>query len=140
MALFLLIKVNIMFTRLPKPPTNSRKVEKKILDQLFSSAVYDSNARPLGFWENDTDKEGPTRVLVNVFVRSFEKIDDVKMEFSFQITLRQQWNDNRLAFDDMGGKIKYLTMTDKGKVSVMKTKTAMFYLIPGVDAGHILQK
>ena len=32
---------------------------------------------------------------VNLFVRSFEKIDDVKMEFSVQITFRQQWNDNR---------------------------------------------
>ena len=34
-------------------------------------------------------------VLCSLFVRSFEKIDDVKMEFSVQITFRQQWNDNR---------------------------------------------
>ena len=49
-------------------------------------------------------------------MRSFEKIDDVKMEFSVQITFRQQWYDNRLEYDDMGGKIKYLTMTDSTKV------------------------
>ena len=49
-------------------------------------------------------------------MRSFEKIDDVKMEFSVQITFRQQWYDNRLEYDDMGGKIKYLTMTDSSKV------------------------
>ena len=87
-------------------------------------------------------QDGPTRVMVNLYVRSFEKIDDVKMEFSvqeysfdidchewiavitpsanvpngwcrsqwfvlvadvivrtLQITFRQQWNDNRLAFN-----------------------------------------
>ena len=103
-------------TQLPPQPTNFRKVEKKILDQLFSPTVYDSAIRPKGFSVNNTDDDGPTKVLVNVFVRSFEKIDDVKMEFSFQITFRQQWNDNRLAFNNMGGKIKYLTMTDRGKV------------------------
>ena len=39
--------------------------------------------------------DGPTIVWVNLFVRSFEKIDDVRMQFSVQITFRQQWNDNR---------------------------------------------
>jgi hypothetical protein len=29
---------------------------------------------------------------------------------------RQQWNDNRLEFNDQGGKIKYLTMTERSKV------------------------
>ena len=108
--------LDMLATSLPPPPTNFRKVEKKILDQLFSPTVYDSAIRPKGFSVNNTDDDGPSIVLVNVFVRSFEKIDDVKMEFSFQITFRQQWNDNRLAFNDMGGKIKYLTMTDRGKV------------------------
>ena len=60
--------------------------------------------------------QAATVVLCNLFVRSFEKIDDVKMEFSLQITFRQTWYDNRLEFDNMGGKIKYLTMTDRGKV------------------------
>ena len=55
-------------------------------------------------------------VTGSLFMRSFEKIDDVKMEFSVQITFRQQWYDNRLEYDDMGGKIKYLTMTDSSKV------------------------
>ena len=58
----------------------------------------------------------PTVVLCNLYVRSFEKIDDVKMEFSVQITFRQQWFDNRLVYDDLGGKIKYLTMTESDKV------------------------
>ena len=113
------LSIAIKASFLPPPTTNYRKVEKKILDQLFSPAVYDNHIRPKGFSENSTngDDDGPTQVLVNLYVRSFEKIDDVKMEFSVQITFRQQWNDNRLAFNNMGGKIKYLTMTDRGKVT-----------------------
>ncbi len=60
------------------------------------------------------------------------------MEYSVQITFRQQWNDNRLSFNNMDGKdlnvtvttsgsgliqdlinpgqIKYLTMTDSRRV------------------------
>ena len=34
--------------------------------------------------------DGPTKVMVNLYVRSFEKIDDVKMEFSVQITFRKE--------------------------------------------------
>ena len=117
--LTLSLVVDIISTNLPPPPKNYRKVEKKILDQLFAPAVYDSHIRPKGFSVNSTneDDDGPTQVLVNLYVRSFEKIDDVKMEFSVQITFRQQWNDNRLAFNNRGGKIKYLTMTDRGKVT-----------------------
>ena len=65
---------------------------------------------------SSSDEQAPTVVLCSLMVRSFEKIDDVKMEFSVQITFRQQWYDNRLEFDDLGGKIKYLTMTDSNKV------------------------
>eukprot|EP00088_Acartia_fossae_P065169 TRINITY_DN80303_c0_g1_i1.p1 TRINITY_DN80303_c0_g1~~TRINITY_DN80303_c0_g1_i1.p1 ORF type:complete len:410 (+),score=67.89 TRINITY_DN80303_c0_g1_i1:112-1230(+) len=45
------------------------------------------------------------------------------MEYSFQITMRQQWNDNRLRYEQilekqpmMKERIKYLTMTDASKV------------------------
>jgi len=97
---------------------NYRQVEKKILDRILSPNIYDSQIRPKGTSNsmNQSDSDGPTKVLVNLFVRSFEKIDDVKMEFSIQITFRQQWNDNRLEFSNMGGKIKYLTMTERSKV------------------------
>ena len=50
--------------------------------------------RPGGVDTRD-QSDGPTLVWVNLFVRSFEKIDDVRMQFSVQITFRQQWNDNR---------------------------------------------
>ena len=128
LTLLLLGMAHMMLASLPPPPTNFRKVEKKILDELFSPSVYDSATRPKGFSENNTEEDGPTKVLVNVFVRSFEKIDDVKMEYSFQITLRQQWNDNRLAFNDMDGRIKYLTMTDREKVTRFMNKSTTLNL------------
>ncbi|CAB4058243.1 GRGLCN [Lepeophtheirus salmonis] len=97
----------------PRPALiNYRQEEKRILDRILDSEVYDRRMRPSGM--NSTDD--PTIVNVNLYVRSFEKIDDVKMEYSVQITFRQQWNDNRLSFDDMEGRIKYLTMTDSKKV------------------------
>ena len=53
----------------------SRQVEKRILDTLMDPKVYDARIRPSG--ANDTDSA--TVVIVNIFVRSFSKIDDVKM-------------------------------------------------------------
>ena len=47
----------------------------------------------------------------------FDKVQQSKYYVcSVQITFRQQWFDNRLMFDDMDGKIKYLTMTESDKV------------------------
>jgi len=99
-----------------KPP-NIRQVETEILDSVMGPAVYDSRIRPSGINGSDA----ATFVYVNVFVRSFSAINDVKMEYSFQITMRQQWNDKRLNFKSKlkGGlaeKIKYLTLTDASKV------------------------
>ena len=44
-----------------------------------------------------------TTVIVNMYLRSINDIDDYKMEFSVQVTFREQWNDERLKFDDFGG-------------------------------------
>ena len=76
---------------------------------------------------------------MNIFVRGFSEINDVKMEYKFQITLRQKWNDERLQFKQKLGynsqgmklfvgdiwmrypsfysdKIRYLTLIDASKV------------------------
>ena len=50
--------------------------------------------------------------MVNLFIRSFAKIDDVKMEYSVQITFRQKWSDDRLAYkhrltEDMSSKFEF---------------------------------
>ncbi|XP_055544954.1 glutamate-gated chloride channel isoform X7 [Wyeomyia smithii] len=37
-------------------------------------------------------------------------------EYSVQLTFREQWLDERLKFDDIGGRLKYLTLTDPNRV------------------------
>lgn len=44
-------------------------------------------------------------MIVNIYLRSINDIDDYKMEFSVQVTFREQWNDERLKFDDFDGKL-----------------------------------
>ncbi|KAL1403395.1 hypothetical protein pipiens_005694 [Culex pipiens pipiens] len=51
-----------------------------------------------------------------MFLRSISKIDDYKMEYSVQLTFREQWLDERLKFDDIGGRLKYLTLTEANRV------------------------
>ncbi|XP_053598891.1 glutamate-gated chloride channel isoform X7 [Microplitis demolitor] len=60
--------------------------------------------------------DGPTIVNVNIFLRSISKIDDYKMEYSVQLTFREQWLDERLKFNDFGGRLKYLTLTESTRV------------------------
>ncbi|NP_001171233.1 glutamate-gated chloride channel isoform X4 [Nasonia vitripennis] len=91
---------------------NFREKEKQVLDNILGPGSYDARIRPSG--ENGTD--GPAVVRVNIFVRSISKIDDVTMEYSVQLTFREQWVDERLRFNDFGGKLKYLTLTDASRV------------------------
>ncbi|KAJ8926894.1 hypothetical protein NQ314_020746 [Rhamnusium bicolor] len=60
--------------------------------------------------------DGPTVVYINFFLRSISKIDDYKMEYSVQLTFREQWLDERLKFNDFGGRLKYLTLTEANRV------------------------
>ena len=54
---------------------NYREEEKKILDSILGKQVYDKRIRPSGL--NSTD--AATIIVVNLYIRSFAKIDDVKM-------------------------------------------------------------
>ncbi|XP_029677035.1 glutamate-gated chloride channel isoform X3 [Formica exsecta] len=91
---------------------NFREKEKQVLDNILGPGRYDARIRPSG--ENGTD--GPTIVNVNIFLRSISKIDDYNMEYSVQLTFREQWLDERLRFNDFGGKLKYLTLTEASRV------------------------
>jgi len=96
---------------------NQRLEEKTIMDSILDEKIYDARIRPSSLNSSD----GPTNIQVNLMIRSIDKIDDVKMEFSVQITFRQKWFDDRLQFTDkvspsMRDKIKYLTITEPGKV------------------------
>lgn len=60
--------------------------------------------------------DGPCIVRVNIFIRSISRIDDVQMEYAIQITFREAWSDDRLVYDDMGGKIRFLTLTETDRI------------------------
>ncbi|XP_050421545.1 glutamate-gated chloride channel isoform X2 [Adelges cooleyi] len=91
---------------------NYREKEKEVLDQILGPGSYDARIRPSGV--NGTD--GPTIVRINLFVRSIMTISDNKMEYSVQLTFREQWMDERLKFNDYNGKMKYLTLTETSRV------------------------
>lgn len=40
----------------------------------------------------------------------------ISQEYTVQLTFRQQWRDERLQYDDLGGQIRYLTLTDQKKL------------------------
>ena len=55
------------------------------MDSILDEKIYDARIRPSSLNSSD----GPTNIQVNLMIRSIDKIDDVKMEFSVQITFRQ---------------------------------------------------
>ena len=54
------------------------------MDSILDEKNYDARIRPSPYNSSD----GPTNIQVNLMIRSIDKIDDVKMEFSVQITFR----------------------------------------------------
>lgn len=109
LAFFLLILLSC-------PPVwgkaNFRAIEKRILDSIIGQGRYDCRIRPMGI--NNTD--GPALVRVNIYIRSIGRIDDVTMEYTVQMTFREQWRDERLQYDDLGGQVRYLTLTEPDKL------------------------
>ncbi|XP_019754910.1 glutamate-gated chloride channel isoform X4 [Dendroctonus ponderosae] len=94
---------------------NFREKEKEVLDQILGPGRYDARIRPSGV-NGTVEGDGPTVVRINIFLRSISKIDDYKMEYSVQLTFREQWMDERLKFNDFHGKLKYLTLTEANRV------------------------
>ncbi|KAJ8981473.1 hypothetical protein NQ317_006999 [Molorchus minor] len=95
---------------------NFREKEKEVLDQILGPGRYDARIRPSGVNGTVGRTDGPTVVYINFFLRSISKIDDYKMEYSVQLTFREQWLDERLKFNDFGGRLKYLTLTEANRV------------------------
>ena len=92
---------------------NLHLVKKQILDSILDEAKYHPETRPLG---GNSSIDDPAIIRTNIYVRKIDKINDIDMEYSVQLTFRSQWNDNRLMFDDMKGQIRYLQLTDTRKI------------------------
>lgn len=117
---WVILSALLLVTLLPVPTSSQqgtpattrvekRQREKRILDQILGG-TYDSNIRPTG--GNTTN--GETQVTVDLMLNAVSKIDDFKMEYSVQLTLRKEWDDDRLRYPQMdrGHTIKYVTLTD----------------------------
>uniref|UniRef100_A0A0K0FLZ8 GluClalpha (inferred by orthology to a D. melanogaster protein) n=1 Tax=Strongyloides venezuelensis TaxID=75913 RepID=A0A0K0FLZ8_STRVS len=68
-----------------------------ILNTLLNNG-YDWRVRPPGTNLSIPGTHGPVKVFVNLLIRSISKIDDVNMEYSVQLTFREEWVDGRLAY------------------------------------------
>ncbi|CEF61252.1 GluClalpha [Strongyloides ratti] len=68
-----------------------------ILNTLLNNG-YDWRVRPPGTNLSIPGTHGPVKVSVNLLIRSISKIDDVNMEYSVQLTFREEWVDGRLAY------------------------------------------
>uniref|UniRef100_A0A0N5B9U9 Ig-like domain-containing protein n=1 Tax=Strongyloides papillosus TaxID=174720 RepID=A0A0N5B9U9_STREA len=77
--------------------TKKRLEEQEVISHILKD--YDSRVRPRGTNNSWPDTGGPVEVSVNIYLRSISKIDDVNMEYSTQFTFREQWKDERLAYE-----------------------------------------
>ncbi|CCD61324.1 Ig-like domain-containing protein [Caenorhabditis elegans] len=71
--------------------------EQEIIQRILKD--YDWRVRPRGMNATWPDTGGPVLVTVNIYLRSISKIDDVNMEYSAQFTFREEWTDQRLAYE-----------------------------------------
>uniref|UniRef100_A0A914WIN4 Uncharacterized protein n=1 Tax=Plectus sambesii TaxID=2011161 RepID=A0A914WIN4_9BILA len=89
---------------------NNINDDQKILQQLQSG--YDHRVRPPGTNTTIPGTGGPVMVSVNIMIRMLSKIDDVNMEYSMQITFREQWVDPRLAYETLSETIDISSMPE----------------------------
>uniref|UniRef100_A0AAF5DBI7 Ig-like domain-containing protein n=1 Tax=Strongyloides stercoralis TaxID=6248 RepID=A0AAF5DBI7_STRER len=73
--------------------------EQEVISYILKD--YDIRVRPRGTNNSWPDTGGPVEVSVNIYLRSISKIDDVNMEYSTQFTFREQWIDERLAYEKL---------------------------------------
>lgn len=57
-----------------------------------------------------------TFLHVSLMLRFGLFIWGIFQEYSVQLTFREQWTDERLKFNDFGGRLKYLTLTEANRV------------------------
>uniref|UniRef100_A0A0N5A2R6 Ig-like domain-containing protein n=1 Tax=Parastrongyloides trichosuri TaxID=131310 RepID=A0A0N5A2R6_PARTI len=76
-----------------------RMEEQEVIASILED--YDARVRPRGGNDSWPDTGGPVLVSVNIYLRSISKIDDVNMEYSTQFTFREQWRDERLAYEKL---------------------------------------
>ena len=108
---FELVTVSVLITRycLIQPNRNysapllsnywiTNYLYRKLFPIIIISVTNDSTSASNPRIQHSLLADDATLIMVNLFIRSFAKIDDVKMEYSVQITFRQKWSDDRLTY------------------------------------------
>ncbi|CAL8126770.1 unnamed protein product [Orchesella dallaii] len=90
---------------------NAKPKKKQILDTVLHENNYDPTIRPPG-----VNGSGPVEVKIGVYLRSIGNVDDIKMQYSVQMTLWQEWVDSRLKYEHIQSNIKYLQLVTSQKV------------------------
>eukprot|EP00091_Calanus_sinicus_P018980 TRINITY_DN4541_c0_g1_i3.p1 TRINITY_DN4541_c0_g1~~TRINITY_DN4541_c0_g1_i3.p1 ORF type:complete len:363 (-),score=47.86 TRINITY_DN4541_c0_g1_i3:101-1189(-) len=103
--------------------------EHNIIETLFAPEQYNKDVRP----GNVDSPDGPTEVTSTVFIRNIEEISTKNMDFTVDITFRQQWIDPRLKYKT--SKLRYLTLPKEDMVWKPDTffrneKEASFHHVP----------
>lgn len=98
----------------------------RVLNDILKPDRYDKQVRPSG----TNESTGPLVVRTNLYVRSISDINDKKMEYSVQLTFRQQWKDERLKYNDVAGQLKYVNLDDPSKIWLPDT------FFPNEISGH----
>ena len=84
---------------------------QSILDELIDQSRYDWRIPPVNVTK--TTGPSPNTINTNLYIRTIDRLDTTEMTWKTQITFRHQWNDPRLIFDDLQGRISYLTLQDE---------------------------
>lgn len=90
----------------PPPIKDCTSLENFILTNILHNSTYHKELRPPPY-------DYPTVVSVDVFIKNILYINDSDKMWKAQLTLRQQWNDPRLAYSTQGcSGYKQFTLTD----------------------------
>lgn len=84
---------------------NSKSKKSEIFNKIIDGNGYDSKIRPPSL-----NGSGPTNITVGIYLRSVENVDDVRMQYSVQMTFWQEWTDPRLKYSHIQNNIQYLQL------------------------------
>ncbi|XP_013390563.1 glycine receptor subunit alpha-2 isoform X2 [Lingula anatina] len=87
------ITAAVLVCILAVPPAHPLSARSELLKWLLNSTRYDSNLPP------NFDDDEPVKVAVEIFVSSFDSINEITMDYTMSIFLRRQWTDHRLKFN-----------------------------------------
>ncbi|XP_076468056.1 glycine receptor subunit alpha-4-like [Babylonia areolata] len=85
---------------------NGNNTRLSLLNSLLKKDKYDSRVPP------DYEKNVPTNVTINILLLSFNSVSETHMDYSVELFLTQEWNDERLHFANQS-ELKWLEVDSK---------------------------